>query len=92
MNPRRYSLIAAVIFAVMAALQLARAVLGWPVAVTTPWGMWAGYAGTYFWVDPKQQLVAVLMTQAPSPIRAYYRKLLKQLVYASIVNGTTPSH
>jgi CubicO group peptidase (beta-lactamase class C family) len=28
--------------------------------------MWAGYAGTYFWVDPKQQLVAVLMTQAPS--------------------------
>jgi CubicO group peptidase (beta-lactamase class C family) len=54
--------------------------------------MWAGYAGTYFWVDPKQQLVAVLMTQAPSPIRAYYRKLLKQLVYASIVNGVTPSH
>jgi CubicO group peptidase (beta-lactamase class C family) len=54
--------------------------------------MWAGYAGTYFWVDPKQQLVAVLMTQAPSPIRAYYRKLVKQLVYASIVNGMTPSH
>jgi CubicO group peptidase (beta-lactamase class C family) len=53
--------------------------------------MWAGYAGTYFWIDPKQQLVAVLMTQAPSPIRAYYRKLLKQLVYASIVNGVTPS-
>jgi CubicO group peptidase (beta-lactamase class C family) len=53
--------------------------------------MWAGYAGTYFWVDPKQQLVAVLMTQAPSPIRAYYRKLLKQLVYASVVNGVTPS-
>jgi len=38
MNPRRYSLIAAVIFAVIAVLQLARAVLGWPVAVTTPWG------------------------------------------------------
>jgi hypothetical protein len=41
MNSRRYSLVAAVIFAVMAALQLARALLGWPVAVTTPWGVMA---------------------------------------------------
>ncbi len=46
--------------------------------------MWAGYAGTYFWVDPKEEIVAVCMTQAPSPIRAYYRKLFKQLVYAAI--------
>ncbi len=46
--------------------------------------MWGGYAGTYFWVDPKEQLVAVYMTQAPSPIRAYYRKLFKQLVYSAI--------
>ena len=29
--------------------------------------MWAGYAGTYFWVDPKEELVAVYMSQAPSP-------------------------
>jgi CubicO group peptidase (beta-lactamase class C family) len=48
--------------------------------------MWAGYAGTYFWVDPKEELVGVLMTQAPSPIRAYYRKMFKQLVYAAIVD------
>jgi CubicO group peptidase (beta-lactamase class C family) len=48
--------------------------------------MWAGYAGTYFWVDPKEELVAVFMSQAPSPARAYYRKLVKQLVYAAIVN------
>jgi CubicO group peptidase (beta-lactamase class C family) len=34
---------------------------------------WAGYAGTYFWVDPKEQLVGVLMTQAPGPSRPYYR-------------------
>jgi len=46
--------------------------------------MWAGYAGTYFWVDPKEEITAVLMTQAPSPIRAYYRKLFKQLVYAAL--------
>ena len=48
--------------------------------------MWAGYAGTYFWVDPREELVAVYMSQAPSTARAYYRKLVKQLVYAAIVN------
>jgi CubicO group peptidase (beta-lactamase class C family) len=48
--------------------------------------MWAGYAGTYFWVDPKEELVVVYMTQAPSPIRAYYRKLVKQLVYQAIID------
>jgi CubicO group peptidase (beta-lactamase class C family) len=48
--------------------------------------MWAGYAGTYFFVDPKEQVTAVLMTQAPSPNRAYFRKMVKQLVYQSIVD------
>jgi len=48
--------------------------------------MWAGYAGTYFWVDPKEQLTAVLMTQAASPQRAYFRKLVKQLVYQAITD------
>jgi len=27
---------------------------------------------------PKEQLTAVFMSRAPSPIRAYYRKLIKQ--------------
>jgi CubicO group peptidase (beta-lactamase class C family) len=48
--------------------------------------MWAGYAGTYFWVDPKEELVVVFMTQAPSPIRAYYRRLMKNLVAQAIVD------
>jgi CubicO group peptidase (beta-lactamase class C family) len=48
--------------------------------------MWAGYAGTYFWVDPKEEIAAVYMTQAPSPIRAYYRKLFKQLVYQAVID------
>jgi CubicO group peptidase (beta-lactamase class C family) len=48
--------------------------------------MWAGYAGTYFWADPKEQIAAVFMSQAPSPIRAYYRKLVKQLVYQAVVD------
>jgi CubicO group peptidase (beta-lactamase class C family) len=48
--------------------------------------MWAGYAGTYFWVDPKEEIVGVYMTQAPSPIRAYYRKMFKTLVYQALVD------
>jgi CubicO group peptidase (beta-lactamase class C family) len=48
--------------------------------------MWAGYAGTYFWVDPKEELTVVYMSQAPSPIRAHYRRLIRQLVYQAIVD------
>ena len=48
--------------------------------------MWAGYGGTYFWVDPKERVTAVLMTQAASPQRAYFRKLVKQLVYQAITD------
>jgi CubicO group peptidase (beta-lactamase class C family) len=48
--------------------------------------MWAGYAGTYFWVDPKEQVTAVLMTQSASPQRAYFRKMVKQLVYQAITD------
>ena len=46
--------------------------------------MWAGYAGTFFWADPKEEICAVYMTQAPSPIRPYYRRLFKNLVYQAI--------
>jgi hypothetical protein len=38
MNPQRYALIVTIVFAAIAVLQLARAVLGWPIAVTTPRG------------------------------------------------------
>ena len=48
--------------------------------------MWAGFAGTYFWVDPAEQLVGVLMTQAPGPSRAWYRREVKQLVYQAIMD------
>lgn len=48
--------------------------------------LWAGYAGTYFWVDPVQQLTVVYMSQAPSPARASYRRLLMQLVYQALVD------
>ena len=48
--------------------------------------MWAGYGGTYFWIDPKEQLVAVLMSQGPAATRAYYRKMVKTLVYQAITD------
>jgi len=47
---------------------------------------WAGAGGTYFWVDPKEQVVAILMTQAPGPARVYYRQLFKELVQQAIVD------
>ena len=45
---------------------------------------WAGYAGTYFWIDPEEKLVVVLMTQSVKN-RMKYRKLLRNLVYQSIL-------
>lgn len=48
--------------------------------------MWGGAYGTFFWIDPKEQLVGVFMSQQGGPIRQYYRKLIKQLVYQAIVD------
>ena len=47
--------------------------------------MWAGYAGTFFWVDPSLQLVAVLMTQQSGPSRGFYRKSMKNLVGQAVI-------
>jgi len=46
---------------------------------------WGGYAGTYFWVDPKEQLVAVYMSQEPNR-RAHYRILMHDLVYQALTD------
>ncbi len=46
--------------------------------------MWAGYAGTFFWVDPAQKLAVVLMTQQSGPSRAHYRRSMKNLVSQAI--------
>lgn len=46
---------------------------------------WAGAAGTGFYVDPKEELICILMTQAqPGIARRYDRYLFKQLVYQAI--------
>ena len=46
---------------------------------------WGGIAGTTFFVDPAQDLFAVLMIQAPRQ-RDYYRPLFRSLVYAALVD------
>jgi CubicO group peptidase (beta-lactamase class C family) len=43
---------------------------------------WGGLAGTTFWVDPAEQLFAILLIQAPGQ-RDYYRTLFRDLVYAA---------
>jgi CubicO group peptidase (beta-lactamase class C family) len=48
--------------------------------------MWGGAGGTYFWVDPKEELAVVFMSQGPFVSRVVYRRLVKQLVYAAIVD------
>ena len=44
---------------------------------------WSGIAGTTFWIDPKEDLWAVLMLQAPAQ-REYYRLLFRNIVYAAL--------
>lgn len=46
---------------------------------------WNGANGTIFWVDPKEQLVVVLMSVGPGEIRKYYREQIAALVYGAMV-------
>ncbi len=45
---------------------------------------WGGAGGTYFWVDPKQEMFVVFMMQSPKQ-RLHYRTLLRDMVYAALV-------
>lgn len=46
---------------------------------------WGGIAGTTFFVDPVEDLFAILMIQAPNQ-RDYYRPLFRDLVYAALAD------
>ena len=47
---------------------------------------WGGAAGTFFWVDPAQELVAVFMPQRiGSP--GWIQQTLQNMVYAAIEQG-----
>jgi CubicO group peptidase (beta-lactamase class C family) len=43
---------------------------------------WGGLAGTTFWVDPAEELFAILLIQGPGQ-RDYFRTLFRDMVYAA---------
>ena len=46
---------------------------------------WGGATGPYFWIDPQEKLVAVMMLQQPDiQRRTRYRPLLRNLVYQAL--------
>jgi CubicO group peptidase (beta-lactamase class C family) len=46
---------------------------------------WGGLAGTTFWVDPAEQLFALMLIQGPGQ-REYYRVLFRDMVYAAFAD------
>jgi CubicO group peptidase (beta-lactamase class C family) len=68
--------------------------LGFAVRIVEPGGSapgrvgeynWSGYGGTTFWVDPKEGLIAILMTQGPNQ-RMQTRVLFRKQVYGALDN------
>ena len=46
---------------------------------------WSGVQGTYFWIDPQEALIGILMTCAPN-VRRHYRALMRQLTYQALAD------
>lgn len=57
-----------------------------PVAGSTGDFSWGGAFGTYFWVDPKEEMAVVFMAAAPSESCTHFRTLTKNFVLASIID------
>jgi CubicO group peptidase (beta-lactamase class C family) len=47
---------------------------------------WAGNAGTLFWIDPKEQLIAIYMIQVSDPDRVALRNQFRAMVQAAIID------
>ena len=54
-----------------------------PFAGTAGDYYWGGAGGTYFWVDPKEDMFVVFMMQSPKQ-RVYYRGVVRDMVYAAV--------
>ncbi len=65
------------------AVRLQNGVAAWPGTVGDYY--WDGVAGTTFWVDPKEELLAIFMIQEPAQ-RLNYRYLIRSIVYQAILN------
>lgn len=48
---------------------------------------WAGNAGTLFWVDPHERLIAIYMVQVNAEDRVFLRNQFRTLVQAAIADG-----
>ncbi len=55
-----------------------------PIAGSVGDFAWGGAGGTYFWIDPKEKMFVIFAMQSPSK-RAQYRVLIRNMVYAAIV-------
>ena len=47
---------------------------------------WSGVYGTYFWIDPVEEMTVVFMAAAPGQMRLRYRQLLRGLVLQALVD------
>lgn len=47
---------------------------------------WSGFYGTWFWIDPLEDLAVVFMGYPPAPLRQHYREVVNALVYAAILD------
>ena len=54
--------------------------------------LWAGASGTFFWIDPKEELAVVAMSQVPGPIRPYYRRMIKEMISSAVISTSATRH
>src|ERR1051326_8082555 len=57
-----------------------------PVAGSVGDFSWGGIAGTIFWIDPKESLVAVMMIQAPRGVLVPNGRQTRTMVYSALLN------
>jgi CubicO group peptidase (beta-lactamase class C family) len=46
---------------------------------------WGGMASTYFWIDPREQLIVIFMTQLMPSTLYNLRRELRTLVYSAFI-------
>jgi CubicO group peptidase (beta-lactamase class C family) len=56
---------------------------GAPMAGSAGDFFWPGAFATYWWADPREQMIVVFMTQ--SPLGRHYQQLIRALVYQAVV-------
>ena len=53
---------------------------------------WGGAASTYFWIDPKEELIAIFMTQLMPSSTYTIRRELRTLVYSAFTEANRPDN